>query len=116
MEKLALVKLQLNKAAERLEAAKYLLAGGHYEDAVSRAYYSMYYAARALLSLKDIYPKAHKRVIFHALKCACTPASSAFGPEGVYLGYTKGKKRARVAPEGIACRGCGERGGLGCGE
>jgi uncharacterized protein (UPF0332 family) len=49
MEKLGLVKLQLEKAEERLEAAKYLLEGEYYEDAVSRAYYSMYYAAKAIL-------------------------------------------------------------------
>ncbi len=41
MEKLGLVKLQLEKAEERLEAAKYLLEGEYYEDAVSRAYFSI---------------------------------------------------------------------------
>ena len=54
MENLELVKLQLEKAAERLEAANYLLKGRYYEDAVSRAYYSMYYAAKAILTLKNI--------------------------------------------------------------
>ena len=47
----------------RLNAVKYLYNGGYYDDAVSRAYYSMFYAAKALLSVKEIYPKAHKGVI-----------------------------------------------------
>ena len=54
MVKLGLVKSQLEKAEERLEAAKYLLEGEYYEDAVSRAYYSMYYAAKAILTLKNV--------------------------------------------------------------
>ncbi len=47
----------------RLNAVKYLYNGGYYDDALSRAYYSMFYAAKALLSVKEIYPKAHKGVI-----------------------------------------------------
>ncbi|MBN1455779.1 MAG: HEPN domain-containing protein [Methanomicrobia archaeon] len=31
-------------AKEKLEAAEYLLQGGFYNDAASRAYYSMFYA------------------------------------------------------------------------
>lgn len=50
-------------AGERLSAAKYLFEGEFFNDAVSRAYYSMFYAAKALLALKDIYPKAHKGVV-----------------------------------------------------
>jgi len=53
----------IENAEEKLEAAEYLLKGGFYNDAVSRAYYSMFYSAKALLSLKEIYPKAHKGVI-----------------------------------------------------
>lgn len=53
----------LQNAEERLNAAKYLFDGEYYNDAVSRAYYSMFYAARAILSVKEIYPKAHKGVI-----------------------------------------------------
>ena len=53
----------LKNAEYRLNAAKYLYNGGYYDDAVSRAYYSMFYAAKALLSVKEIYPKAHKGVI-----------------------------------------------------
>ena len=53
----------IENAEEKLEAAEYLLKGGFYNDAVSRAFYSMFYSAKALLSLKEIYPKAHKGVI-----------------------------------------------------
>jgi len=53
----------LTLAAETLEAAEYLLKGGYYNDAVSRAYYSMFYAARALLASRDLHPKGHKGLI-----------------------------------------------------
>jgi uncharacterized protein (UPF0332 family) len=58
-----LYKKYIENAEEKLEAAEYLLEGGFYNDAVSRAYYSMFYSAKALLSLKEIYPKAHKGLI-----------------------------------------------------
>lgn len=67
----------IENAEEKLEAAEYLLQGGFYNDAASRAYYSMFYAAKALLSLKEIYPKAHKGVI------------SKFGLEFVKKGFVE---------------------------
>jgi uncharacterized protein (UPF0332 family) len=70
-------KRYIENAEEKLEAAEYLLEGGFYNDAVSRAYYSMFYSARALLSLKEIYPKAHKGVI------------SKFGLEFVKKGFVE---------------------------
>ena len=42
----------LRKAEKKLEAAKRLFRGGFYEDAVSRAYYSMYHAAKGCLALE----------------------------------------------------------------
>lgn len=39
----------IGKAKIRLDAASRLLEEGFYEDAVSRAYYGMYFAAKALL-------------------------------------------------------------------
>jgi len=72
MEKLELVKLQLEKAEERLGAANYLLEGKYYEDAVNRAYYSMYYVAKAILTLKNVEPKTHEGVLsmfgLHAIR------------------------------------------------
>jgi uncharacterized protein (UPF0332 family) len=39
----------IGRAKRRLDAASHLFKEGFYEDAVSRAYYSMYFAAKALL-------------------------------------------------------------------
>jgi uncharacterized protein (UPF0332 family) len=50
----------LDEAEKRIEAAKILFSEGYYKDAVSRAYYSMYYASKALLSMKGIQTKTHK--------------------------------------------------------
>ena len=52
-----------DRAYEKLEVAKSLFKDEFYSDAVSRAYYAMFYAARALLSEKNIYPKTHHGVI-----------------------------------------------------
>lgn len=57
------IKLLLERAASKLSAAKMLLREGYFDDAVSRAYYSMHFAARALLLTKDIAPKTHKGLI-----------------------------------------------------
>jgi len=58
-----LPKTDLVLAAETLSAAKYLLNGGYSNDAVSRAYYSMFYAARALLACRDLHPKGQLGLI-----------------------------------------------------
>jgi len=50
-------------AEECLEEAKNLLSNGFYRGAVSRAYYSMYHAAKALLLTKNITPKKHTGVL-----------------------------------------------------
>ncbi|MFQ6135681.1 MAG: HEPN domain-containing protein [Candidatus Hydrothermarchaeales archaeon] len=57
------VEYHLKEAEERLEAAKILLENKRIKDAISRAYYCMYHAARALLLTKDLSPKTHKGVI-----------------------------------------------------
>jgi uncharacterized protein (UPF0332 family) len=56
-------KILMENAYEKLEAAKTLLENGFYADAVSRAYYAMFFAARALLSERNIYPKTHRGLI-----------------------------------------------------
>jgi len=53
----------MERAHEKLEVAKRLLEEDFYADAVSRAYYAMFYAARALLAGRDVYPKTHRGVI-----------------------------------------------------
>jgi len=54
---------QLKIAWERLDAARYLFGGGFYKDSVSRAYYSMYHAAVAILTLKNIRARRHSGVL-----------------------------------------------------
>ncbi|MBN2251366.1 MAG: HEPN domain-containing protein [Candidatus Altiarchaeota archaeon] len=53
----------LKRSEEKLKAAETLLEANLYSDAVSRAYYAMLYAARALLSSKGIHPKTHNGVM-----------------------------------------------------
>lgn len=55
--------LLIGEAESRLRAAKLLYENGEYADAISRAYYSMHYTARALLSTKSVFPKTHKGII-----------------------------------------------------
>jgi uncharacterized protein (UPF0332 family) len=44
----------------RLEAARHLLKTGFYDGAVSRAYYSMYFAATAMFLARGIRVKTHR--------------------------------------------------------
>lgn len=53
----------LDKARRSLHAAERLLRDGDYDFAVSRAYYAMFYAARALLLTKDIRRSKHAGLI-----------------------------------------------------
>lgn len=50
----------MDKSRRKLQAAQKLLSDGFYEDAISRAYYAMYSAIRALLLTKNISPLSHK--------------------------------------------------------
>jgi len=51
------------KAHERLVVAEELHHNGHYEDAVSRSYYAMYYAAKALLLSKGVATRTHRGLL-----------------------------------------------------
>ncbi len=53
----------LKKAERKLHVAQRLLADGDCEDAVSRAYYAMFHAAKAALSLEQSYPKTHSGLV-----------------------------------------------------
>lgn len=57
------VEASLSKAEQKLKAARFLLKGGFHEDAVSRAYYAMFHAAKACLRLRDLYARTHKGLI-----------------------------------------------------
>jgi uncharacterized protein (UPF0332 family) len=50
----------LNKAYQRLQAAKELFQMRYFDDCVNRAYYSMVSAANAALRFRDITAKTHK--------------------------------------------------------
>ncbi len=53
----------LDLAREEFNAANYLFKGSYLREAASRAYFSMFHAAKALLYLRDNYPKTHAGVI-----------------------------------------------------
>ena len=53
----------LEKAHESLESAEILFEKEKYNTSISQAYYAMFYASKALLSLKRIYPKTHKGMV-----------------------------------------------------
>ena len=53
----------MERAYEALESAKILLENEKYNASVSQAYYAMFYAAKALLSVKDRHPKTHRGVV-----------------------------------------------------
>lgn len=65
----------IRKAEDKIKAAELLLEKRFFDDSVSRAYYSMYHATRAVLLIKDLSPKTHKGLI------------SQFGLEFVSKGY-----------------------------
>ncbi|MEW6663390.1 MAG: HEPN domain-containing protein [Bacillota bacterium] len=54
---------QLKKADEKLNAAKKLLELRLLDDAVSRAYYAMFHAAKALLEADGLYSKTHSGLL-----------------------------------------------------
>src|SRR5258708_25281821 len=55
--------LWLERSRESLAAARYLSDGGFHREALSRVYYSMFYAARALLVSRGIDLHRHSAVI-----------------------------------------------------
>lgn len=57
------VEASLLRAEKALRSAKLLEENGEPEDAVSRAYYAMFHAARAILFSKDVKAKTHRGTI-----------------------------------------------------
>ncbi len=76
----------VRKAEERLKATEELLERGHYAFAISSAYYTMFYCARALLLSKGITPKSHAGV--HA-QLGEEFVKSGEMPPRLYTGYSK---------------------------
>ena len=58
-----LIKGYLKKAEKKLEVSQRLLKSEDYEDAVSRAYYSVYHVAQALLLTEGQRAETHKGVV-----------------------------------------------------
>ena len=56
-------KASLLRAEKALRSAKILLDHDEVEDSVSRAYYAMFHAAKAILFTKGVKAKTHKGVI-----------------------------------------------------
>jgi len=57
------VEASLERAEKALKSAKLLEENGELEDAVSRAYYTIFHAARALLFSKGVTAKTHHGTI-----------------------------------------------------
>lgn len=55
----SLIIAQVEKSREKLNAAKALLKDGFIDDAISRAYYSMFHAASAVLLSEGISVESH---------------------------------------------------------
>lgn len=53
----------LFQAEARLEASRHLLKNGFRDDAVSRAYYSMYFAATAMFLARGIQVRTHRGLV-----------------------------------------------------
>lgn len=58
-----LAEYRLQSAEERLKAARLLLEKQMYSDAVSRAYYAVFQAARAVLATKGLDSRKHSGII-----------------------------------------------------
>ncbi|MBA7714319.1 hypothetical protein ES703_123338 [subsurface metagenome] len=58
-----LVKYRLENSKEKLGSAKLLLENDKFKDSISRSYYAMYTAARALLATKHLDSSKHSGVI-----------------------------------------------------
>lgn len=64
MEEIKLTVVQLLKRArEKLESARILLDAKRFDDAISRAYYAAFYAARALLLLLGVQVRTHEGLL-----------------------------------------------------
>lgn len=58
-----LARYRLTDAREKLASAKILLKEKHFKDSLSRSYYAMFSAVRALLALKELDSSKHSGVI-----------------------------------------------------
>jgi len=57
------IEAEIDRAKEALTAAKNLFEDGLFADSISRAYYAIFHAARAVLLTKEIDPDTHNGAI-----------------------------------------------------
>lgn len=58
-----LARYRIEMAESKINAAEVLIKQGMYADAVSRIYYGMFHAARAMLALKGLDSRKHSGII-----------------------------------------------------
>lgn len=87
-----LAKYRFEQAQEKLKSAQLLLDENHLQDSLSRSYYAMFSAVRALLALKELDSRKHSGIISlfnqHFIKTEIIDAS-----------YGRSLKKAQFARE-----------------
>ena len=58
-----LLRYRMHNSKEKLSSAKILLENGKFKDSISRSYYAMFTAARALLATKHLDSSKHTGVV-----------------------------------------------------
>ena len=58
-----LVRYRMQNSKEKLDSAKILLENSKFKDSISRSYYAMFTAARALLATKHLDSSKHTGVV-----------------------------------------------------
>ena len=90
-EKLELIQVWLSLAEEKLEVARELLDLSRFDDAVSKAYYVMFYSAKAALLAVDVDLRRHSGVV------------SQFGQSFVKGGYAD-RRYSRILARAMQAR------------
>jgi uncharacterized protein (UPF0332 family) len=89
--KLELIQVWLALAGEKLEVARELLDLSRFDDAVSKAYYVMFYSAKAALLAIDVDLRRHSAVV------------SQFGQHFVKTGYAD-RRYSRILARAMQAR------------
>ena len=90
-EKLELIQVWLSLAEEKLEVARELLDLSRFDDTVSKAYYVMFYSAKAALLAVDVDLRRHSGVV------------SQFGQRFVKGGYAD-RRYSRILARAMQAR------------
>ncbi len=87
---------RLNTAEETLVVAQECYSNNHYKDAINRAYYAAFYAARAVLAIEGVDFKRHKDVVAHFNKEYVATGKCRENSEGSWQGCNKKENRATM--------------------